>query len=1243
MASINKDNYNPEENLLATLNDLDIGFVKVSNDGTILNHNLTFNKIFSYNREENLIGTKILDYWLNFEERNKFREILFKNGIVKKYIAPVKKVDGKEIFLELNFKLIKNSNGEIISTEGTFVELTERIRIEQELKESEERYKTILNGIVNGVWVSDKDDTINYTNKGMGIIAGMPSEQMINLKVLTDFPESTLHYFRPYYLKAKNTLKSVFYNSVPVETPAGRQSFQSGWLIPIEKEGKYDGIICTVEDVTERKKAEQKLKESEKKLSKFNLELEQKIEERTKELKESEEIYHSLSDQYKMLLESITDGVFVLDKNWDYVMINKTATEMVQMSVDQMIGNKLTVLFPGFEQTQFFKIYSDVMNKRKTKRVVGDLIHPDGRKGYYEVSVYPVTEGILCITRDITEKIISEQKLKESKEILRSTLESTADGILVVDEKGQISHTNSKFADMWRIPQDLIDKGDDQKLLDYVLSQLKDPEAFISKVEQLYRSTSESFDTLYFKDGRIFERFSSPLVIDAEIKGRVWSFRDITEAKKSEEALKDSERRLKEAQALGKIGYWEFDIISQQITWSDQVFEIYNRDPSLGPPSVEEEATYYTLDTNERLKEYSRLALEFGEEFDYDFEANLPNGMDVQLAALMRSIKNEEGQVIKLVGTVQDITERKIAEHDLKESEKKLKIIFENANDAISIHDLNGNFYTVNKTYCERLGYTREELLKLTPRDLNTPEYADLVSSRILEVREKGFSIFEAEHKTKDGRVIPVEISSRSIQYDDKPSILSIVRDITERKKAEDELNLFKSIIDASNEAIAISDLEGNLIYINPAHESLFGRSLEEAQKLNYRDFYPPESVEVLNNIVAPTVSKGESWEGVLDVYGVDGRFFPLWERADSVRDEEGNMLYGFGLMHDITERKEKEKEIFDLARFPSENPYPILRVNRNGIMYINDAGQKLLNVVDSDQIPEIFQESVKNSFESNQISESEVEIDNRVYSFAITPIKDTDYVNIYGMDITERKQVEENLKEVNKLKSEFLRRASHELKTPLISIKGFSDLILTMHREELNPDILSKLGEINQGCERLQNIINDLIHTSRLESSELKPKFEREDLTFLINYCVDELSAIATKREHSINIELPNSLIARFEKEEIHDVITNLLSNAIKYTPPKGWIDIKTETLDDFIVVSIKDNGVGFTEEQKDRIFQQFGKIERYGQGIDLGIDGSGLGLYISKKIVESHGGKIWMESEGKNKGSTFYFSLPK
>ncbi|KKL21809.1 hypothetical protein LCGC14_2441740, partial [marine sediment metagenome] len=312
-------------------------------------------------------------------------------------------------------------------------------------------------------------------------------------------------------------------------------------------------------------------------------------------------------------------------------------------------------------------------------------------------------------------------------------------------------------------------------------------------------------------------------------------------------------------------------------------------------------------------------------------------------------------------------------------------------------------------------------------------------------------------------------------------------------------------------------------------------------------------------------------------------------------------------------------------------------------LLYINSSGKNLLKINDDDyKIPEFLRAKIKETATNNAITEVEIDINNRVYSFNIAPVLDSNYFNIYGMDITERKQVEHKLKEINELKSEFLRRASHELKTPLISIKGFSDLILAVHSQQLSPEIRSKLNEINLGCERLQNIINNLLKTSRLESPELTPKTQREDLSFLLKFCVHELKSIAEARNQQIDLDIHDGQYACFEKEEIHDVISNLLTNAIKYTPPNGRIKLKTEITGNFVTISVEDNGIGFSEADKAKIFQQFGKIERYGQGLDLGIDGTGLGLYISKRIVESHGGEIWMESEGKNNGSTFYFTVP-
>lgn len=165
---------------------------------------------------------------------------------------------------------------------------------------------------------------------------------------------------------------------------------------------------------------------------------------------------------------------------------------------------------------------------------------------------------------------------------------------------------------------------------------------------------------------------------------------------------------------------------------------------------------------------------------------------------------------------------------------------------------------------------------------------------------------------------------------------LTLRKQIHERLQAEDALHLFKTIIESSNEAIAISDPNGQIVYINPAHEKLFGRSLEEAKQVNYRDYYPDESIDVLNREVAPALERGEGWEGVLDVFDTDGRRFPLWERADTVRDADGKMLYGFGLMHDVSEEKQKEESI----RKSEERFRSLFKTMSEGVVLIDPDGQ---------------------------------------------------------------------------------------------------------------------------------------------------------------------------------------------------------------------------------------------------------------------------------------------------------------
>ncbi len=486
---------------------------------------------------------------------------------------------------------------------------------------------------------------------------------------------------------------------------------------------------------------------------------------------------------------------------------------------------------------------------------------------------------------------------------------------------------------------------------------------------------------------------------------------------------------------------------------------------------------------------------------------------------------------------------------------------------------------------------------------------------------------------------------------------------VQELKESEEK---YRNITEQSFMGILIIQ-DGSIIYSNEYLSRILGYSLQEITKWSALDFFKlihPKDVKVARKRFKQLQTDNISESILYRVYTKLKRM--LWVEAKSKNIQFQGKTAILSTLVDRTKEKEAEKHIRE-----SEQKYRLIMDNANDLIavldqklqykYVNEGFQEILGYSKEEMYSTMALDLVhpedKNlaimSFKrglKTGTGKEKLRIQHKDGRFTWFDVKGSTFMNIndelnaliISRDITEQKNAEDKLIELNKLKSEFLRRASHELKTPLISIKGYSDLILSLHGDQLESEVVSYLNEIGHGCERLQYIINDILKSSQLESLELKPDLQKEDLSFLINFCVNELESFAIKRNQSIELNLHNQLYVDIEKEEIHDVLSNLLSNAIKYTPPEGKIVVKTELNNGYVVVSVCDNGIGFTEDQKERVFRRFGKIERYGQGIDLGIDGTGLGLYISKKIVESHGGKIWLESEGSQKGSSFYFTIP-
>lgn len=235
--------------------------------------------------------------------------------------------------------------------------------------------------------------------------------------------------------------------------------------------------------------------------------------------------------------------------------------------------------------------------------------------------------------------------------------------------------------------------------------------------------------------------------------------------------------------------------------------------------------------------------------------------------------------------------------------------------------------------------------------------------------------------------------------------------------------------------------------------------------------------------------------------------------------------------------------------------------------------------------------------------------------------------------DVTSQKQLEQ-------MKSNFLSVVSHELKTPLHSIKGFVDIILMGKTGQINELQADFLTTVRQQTDQLQNLINDLLEFSRLESGQIKLRVEELSLADIAGRVVEKLSLQAEEAQLSLHSELPDDFpTVEADAMRMEQVLTNLVDNAIKFTPADGRIVIAGEDLDDRVLISVSDTGVGIPQGERERIFERFYQVDA---GASRPYRGTGLGLSICKHIVEHHRGRIWVEA-AEPSGSIFKFILPK
>jgi len=197
--------------------------------------------------------------------------------------------------------------------------------------------------------------------------------------------------------------------------------------------------------------------------------------------------------------------------------------------------------------------------------------------------------------------------------------------------------------------------------------------------------------------------------------------------------------------------------------------------------------------------------------------------------------------------------------------------------------------------------------------------------------------------------------------------------------------------------------------------------------------------------------------------------------------------------------------------------------------------------------------------------------------------------------------------------------------------------------KKEPKNNLYELVNTINKGGSRLKKLISKLIDSSKLERNTLKLEKKRENIVEILKGIVEELIYFANQRTVFLNVKIPEECYLELDRIRIEQVFSNILSNAINNTQKGGNAYIKLKEKNGYVDISIKDTGIGLTDEEKEKLFKKFGKIERYGKSLGVDIDGLGLGLYISKELVQLHNGEILVKSKGRNKGAKFTIRLPK
>ncbi len=655
--------------------------------------------------------------------------------------------------------------------------------------------------------------------------------------------------------------------------------------------------------------------------------------------------------------------------------------------------------------------------------------------------------------------------------------------------------------------------------------------------------------------------------------------------------------------------------------------------------------------------------------------------------------KEKENGNVFAIG--RDITENKLNEKSLKESQSKLSLFFENSQGLMCTHDLEGNFITINAAGARLLGYNVEELLGENLSTIIPSMYHEELKAYYNIMKEDGRAQGNMITQHKNGDV-KIWMYNNVTENSDPNNIYVIGNsiDITDRFNLEQDLFRTKIFLEQTNSLASVGgwevDLVKNIIYWSDITKNIHGVSADYVPSLETAlDFYVGEYKELMSKAVEEAIQSGKSWDIESRIKTANDEY--LWVRAIGQAEfKDGVCVRLYGAFQNINKRKTAELETIKTQKLlnnilDSTHQVSIITTNKEGLITSFNKGAENILGYDAAEVigkndPSIFhsrEEIVEHSNYLTSLYNKKIEgfrtfvyqsevlgSDQRDWTYikkngtkikvslVVTPIRDVES-NIIGylgvaIDITEAytQQIElMNAKilaeDASKAKSEFLANMSHEIRTPLNGIIGFTELVLKTNLSEIQSQYIQI---VNQSANTLLSIINDILDFSKIEAGKLELDIDKTDIYELASQAADIISYQALNKnvEMLLNIDpvLPRFIYA--DNIRIKQILVNLLGNSAKFTE-KGEIELNIKPVEKVnntlykIRFEVIDTGIGIHPNKQEKIFEAFSQedsstTKRYG--------GTGLGLSISNKLLHLMKSKLCLESEF-GKGSRFYFDL--